>query len=132
MFIEGQHLCDLYVIPRNLGFWVSSLSWIVCPMVRVGFHLYSAVLGVKRNASHFPMLRFSPYSVLHFTTLSTSPCMQLSASSFLLLLTASARSSAYALTRVSPLKRPSRSSIKMVNRSGDSTAPCARPLLVLW
>ena len=115
-------------MPRNRGFWVSLM---VCPsMVRVGDYLYSAVLGVKRHDSHLPMFRANPLSLLRLTTLSTSVCILLSVSSFGFPLTASVRAMAYALTRVSGAKPYSRSSRKVMKRSGDSTAPCSTPSLM--
>ena len=101
-------------MPRNLGFWVSLIVW--SAMVSLGVHLNSAVLGV-------------PFRVLQSATLSTSPCILLSSSSLRLPLTAIARSSAYALTVVSPSNRYRRSSRNVMKRRGESTAPWGTPSL---
>ena len=109
-------------MPRNFWFWVSLIVW--PKIVSLVVHLNSALLEVKRQFSHSPMLRFSPICLLHSTTMSTSPCIFKSRSAFLLPLTANARSSAYvALTVVSSSNLYSKSSRNVINRSGGSTAP---------
>ena len=99
---------------RWAGCWVSLIGW--SSILTSGLHLYSDVLGVNRQVSHFPMLRVF-----------RSFCILSAVSSFPWLLVA--RSSAYALTRVSSSKTPNRSSMKAMNRRGDSTAPWGSPSL---